>query len=538
MKYLLGFLMMMSAWTGLWGQVSRDTIGGEVSYTTSQNIYIRFASTKGIAAGDTLYMSDGGQLRPALIVKNTSSTSVVGSSISDHISIQKGSRIIAGIEKEKPREEIPEPVVIPSGVPEEVAAGEAEAESEEVKTPKIVPGVKGRISAASYINFSDQHLYDRQRMRYTFTLNANNIGKSRFSAESYISFRHTLNEWQEVKDHFNRAFKVYTLAIQYDINETARIWAGRKINFNISNIGAIDGLQFEKSWGELMTGIFAGSRPDHTEYNINPQLLQFGAYAGHQKQTKNGQIHSTLAFAEQRNHGMTDRRFAYFQHVNSAIKKVNLFTSFEFDLYTLVNNEPKNTFNISSIYFSLRYRVNDKLSLFGSYDARKNIIYYETYKNFIDQLLEDETRQGLRFSFTYRPVKYVMIGSSAGYRYQKDNPEDSKNLHSYLTWSRVPWLNASATVTSTLLQSPYLEGIIYGMRLSRDIIDGKLYGELEFRRVSYQYRNIEEPITQHLAGMNLTWRMTKKLSFAIYYEGEIRKNELSHRINTNIIQRF
>lgn len=525
---------LISAQTGV------DTLYGEVSYKTSQSIYVRFISTSGINVGDTLYGDING-IKPLLSVKYLSSTSCVGSLLMDSIVIEKGMRMTARIkrtqapvEKDAKEEETPVVMIPPDIIPQE----DPDLTPEPLKKIHKTEPVTGRLSAASYLNFSDHPENDKQRMRYTFTMNAKNIGNTGISAESYISFRHTVNEWQEVKDHFGKAFKVYSLALQYNIKDKANIWLGRKINYNMSNVGAIDGIQAEKKWNKAFAGVFAGSRPDHIDYGFNPDLLQFGAYVGHKSDTKNGNLQSTLAIAEQRNGAMTDRRFAYFQHVNSAFKKINLFTSFEFDLYTIENGQPKNTINVSSLYLSARYKATDKLSLFGSYDARKNIIYYETYKNFIDQLLEDETRQGFRFSFNYRPVKRVALGTSAGYRFQKDQPASSKNLNSYLTVSGIPKVNMSATASVVWIQSPYLNGLIYGIRASKDLVKGKLYAETEYRIVEYTYTNIETPLKQSIIGLNLSWRLTRKFSVAVHYEGEIRQKELSNRIYTNIIQRF
>jgi len=542
MKRTLLFLWIVMSGISVSGQNAIDTIGGEVSYKTSQSIYVRFQSTKNIAVGDTLYMFNEGKMLPMLVVKYISSTSCVGAPLSDQ-TIETGSRIIARVKSKKEVQLAPAEtaqVVMPESkdvqeiLEEETPTGKYEQKKQVTETEKL----KGRISAASYINFSDHPENDKQRMRYTLSFNARRIGNTGLSAESYISFRHTLNEWQEVKDNFKRAFKIYSLAFEYNVNEGTRIWFGRKINFNISNIGAIDGLQAEKKWKKTLVGVFAGSRPDLTDYGYNFNLFQFGAYVGNTIEGKNGTIQNTFAIAEQRSHNMTDRRFAYFQHLNSAIKNIHIFTSLEFDLYKLENDKPKNTLDVSSIYFSLRYRTSDKLSFFGSYDARKNIIYYETYKNFIDQLLEDETRQGLRFSFNYRPLKKITIGSSAGYRFQKGNPSPSTNMNSYLTISRIPGLQVSATLSAVLIQSAYLNGIIYGVRASRDIINGKLFGEAEFRVVEYKYKSVEFPLKQYIVGTNLSWRFKKKLSFAVNYEGEIQNKQLSNRIYTNIIQRF
>ena len=534
MRHQFLFFILVLSSISVYGQTETDTLGGVVSYKTSQNVYVKFKSTKDMAIGDTLFVLSQGQMLPAILVTSMSSTSCVGNLLTDQ-PIEVGAKIIARVKKAPTalEEMITEVQISPDTLQTSTP------EKEEIKKPVTEkPDIKGRISAASYINFSDQPGTDKQRMRYTLSFNARRIGNTGLSAEAYMSFRNTLGEWQEVQDNFKRAFKVYSLALEYGLKDGTRFWMGRKINFNISNIGAIDGIQGEKKWKKTLVGAFAGSRPDLTDYGFNPDLKQYGAYVGYVTEGKNGLVQSTFAIAEQRNGGMTDRRFAYFQHINSAIKRVNIFTSFEFDLYKLQNEQPKNTLDLTSIYFSLRYRVSDKLSLFGSYDSRSNIIYYESYKNFIDQLLEEEARQGFRFSFNYHPIKKITIGSSAGYRYQKGSPTPSMNMNNYLTISRVPGIKASATLSAVLIQSSYLNGIIYGIRMSRDIVNGKLFGELEYRWVTYHYNHVEFPLQQSIVGANLSWRFTKTLSFAFNYEAEIQNKKLTNRIYTNLIKRF
>ena len=440
----------------------------------------------------------------------------------------------------QPKEEVVEapPVPVVPVVPEEPTDLEdASGEESSPSADKNISSLSGRISAAAYINFAENPQGNKQRMRYTISANARRINQSKFSAETYMSFRHTVNEWEEVQNNFKKAFRVYNLALQYEPTNTTSIWLGRRINYRISNIGAIDGLQGEKQWNSMLVGAFAGSRPDHQNYGYNPNLMQYGLYVGNQKQGKNGWVNSSLAFVEQQNHGNTDRRFLYVQHQNALIKRVNIFTSFEFDLFTIQNGQPKNTFDITSLYVSVRYKPTRTLSLFGAYDARNNIIYYETYKNTIDQLLEDETRQGYRLSLNFRPFKRVTIGSNAGYRFQKDNPS-SKNLNSYIRFSNVPGIKASVSLTVVLLESAYLNGTVIGGRISRDLIRGKLSGQLDVRTVQYRYRNVEIPLHQSIVGLNLSYRFTRKLSFALNFEGEFQNKLTSGRIYTNLIKRL
>ncbi len=176
--------------------------------------------------------------------------------------------------------------------------------------------------------------------------------------------------------------------------------------------------------------------------------------------------------------------------------------------------------------------------MFASYDARNNIIYYETYKNFIDRLIDEETRKGLRLRIKYRPVKYLSFGASGGYRLQTNNSSNSKNARLYASYSRVPLINASLSVSTTLIETSYLKGSIFGVRLSRDIIPGKLYGEIQYRNVNYRYSRTETELKQNIFSTNISWRIQKRLSLSIYYEGIFGDSNNYNRTHLNITKRF
>ena len=398
--------------------------------------------------------------------------------------------------------------------------------------------IRGRISVASYSNFSNTGMPNRQRMRYTFSFTGNHLGGSRLSLESYISFVHSNTNWDEIRDNAFNGLKIYNLSAKYDFNKTTRMWMGRKINPTLSNVGAIDGLQFEKDLGAFKVGAFGGSRPDYRDYGFDFSLWQYGAYFGHTLKRDMRQMQSSIAIVDQNNSGQTDRRFLYFQHTNSLIRNLFFFGTVEMDLYKKVNEKEESTFDLTNIYLSLRYKIIRELSVSVSYSARNNIIYYETYKNIIDRLLEAETMQGWRGQVNYRPVKFLAVGISGGYRFRKADPKPSKNLYGYVTYSRIPGLNASVTLSATIMETSYLNGNFYSLGLSKDLIPGKLSGGFNYRLVDYHYLSTEFDIPQHIGDFNLYWRIYKKLSLSLNYEGTFEQAKTYNRVYVNLSQRF
>ncbi len=536
------YLLLFTAFAlPLFGQKETVWVKGAASYVSSLSVYVKFPTTEGIEQGDTLFSKKDERMVPALLVKDKSSTSAVCSPLTSE-KAAAGDEFYARIPKKEapkqPEKKQDDKTKIPTdSLPLPGAPLVITPETEDKPVTDFKQKIRGRLYAASYSNFyGDETLH---RMRYAFTMAGNNIGNSRFSTDSYITFRHTAGEWNEVQDNLSDALKIFSLSVKYDLDKKSSITLGRKINQRISSMGAIDGLQAEKGFGDFLMGAIAGSRPNFADYSFDLNLLQAGVYVGHSSNKDGKMTQSTLAFVEQHNGAATDRRFVYLQHSSNPLKALNLFGSMEVDLYENINSEAKSTVNLTNLFLSARYKLSQKASLGLSYDNRKNIIYYESYKSYIDQLIDDETRQGLRFNVNYRPLKFVTWGANVSWRFQKSDLNLSKNLNTYLNFSRIPVIKASASLTANFLQTNYIDSRIFGIRLSKEIIPGKLNSDLYFRMVDYNYRNYENRIKQQIAGLDFSINISRKLAFHVYYEGTFDdRNETFHRFNTKIIQRF
>ncbi|MBK6282774.1 MAG: hypothetical protein IPF54_09025 [Draconibacterium sp.] len=311
---ILVLLLSFGSNTHVHAQEKLTTIQGAVSYITGQNIYVKFENTEGIENGDSLFINKNEVLIPVLVVQHHSSISCLCNPVGDN-SFQIGDLTVAKI-KTKQKSEVAEIQIenqTEKDVSEKVISSISEIKSLRSTTKQDIAGT---LSISSYSNFSNSESDNLHRFRYTFSMDAHNISNSKLSAETYISFSHKLNQWDLVQEDLNNALKIYSLALKYDFNNTTSMYVGRKINSKIANIGAVDGIQFQKDWNRFFVGVVGGTRPDFQNYGYNSKLLEYGAYIGQNQKVENGFVQSSLAFFEQRNDGNTDRRFCIF---NTAI---------------------------------------------------------------------------------------------------------------------------------------------------------------------------------------------------------------------------
>jgi hypothetical protein len=543
MRKVILTLIVLVLSTGIQAQIKFENLSGQVSFISSQNIYVKFKSTTGISAGDTLFIPSDDKKVSALIVTSFSSTSCVCTPLSP-INLKVGDLVLAAIEKPEAKNtetvsDVPEKTV---PVPE-IFVESADSSDSKSKTTKVKQKIRGSISLNSYSDLSNTSAENSQRFRYSISLNAENIGNSKFSIESYLSFKHKSGEWDVVKNDIFSALKIYNLALKYDINSSTRVSLGRRINPRLSSVGAIDGLQAEKSFGRFTAGAVIGFRPDYTDYGFNSDLLQYGAYIAHNSKSDKAWSESSLAFMQQFNQFKTDRRFIYFQHSNSFIKNLYFYSTLEVDLFSLrtdsINGDkPQSTFDLTGLYVSLRYKIFKNLTVFGSYDARKNVMYYETYKTFIDRMLESEIRQGFRLQANYRITRDLMLGLQSGYRYLKTDPHPSKNIYGYLTYSNIPVVNLTATLSATYLESSHLIGKVAGLSLYRDFFKGKVQSGIGYKYINYRLPENLLDIIQNMGEASLSLQLVKNISFSVNYEGTYEKRDRYDRIYVQLRKRF
>ena len=510
---------------------------GKVTYKSSQNIYIQFESTEGILQGDTLYSKTKGKMHPAVQVNFISTRSCAGTSINgDNLKI--GDELFAIIFAKQAEENIIVDSSAIAYIPPQTDILPGTINKSKLRNLKKNKS-NGRITIQSYSSINPGKMKpEDQRWRYTLSYDAEGIGETGLSVSSYFSYAYTVGEWQTIKQKPWDNLKVYDLSMGYDFDEETNIRLGRYINPKISNLSSVDGLQFQKKFSNFFGGLIIGSRPDFATFNFNSKLFEYGGYIGRTDTIESGLMENAIGFFQQTNNFKTDRRFMYFQHNNSVLKDFNFSLSSELDLFALENGVGKTKPSLTSFFLSTRYSPSRIISFSFSYDARKNVIYYETYRSFVDSLIENETRQGIRFGTNIRPFNNIFIGLNAGYRFLKKDIKPSKNFNGYLTYSQVPILDISTTVSYSNLISSYVDGAIYGIRLSKYLtfIDYSL--SVSYTKVEYNYLSSVSKLNQNNLSFDFSGRIIEKLYLTCSYEGIFEEQLNNARILIDLSFRF
>jgi hypothetical protein len=102
----------------------------------------------------------------------------------------------------------------------------------------------------------------------------------------------------------------------------------------------------------------------------------------------------------------------------------------------------------------------------------------------------------------------------------------------------LPVLLSSLTVNATYLKTNYINGMVYGASLARDLLEGKIYTSIEYRMVDYKYINSQIKLRQNIGEFSIYWRIMKKLMLSADYEATYETGNNLQRIFVNLTIRF
>lgn len=526
---LVPIIMVLLVFEVAYAQDTRQTITGTVSFVTSNNVYVKFDNTDLIKLNTTLFINGV----ECLQVTDKSTTSLV-CTVLNGCNPQKGDVVSYSYVK---TEEVVPPVIIEPSIDEEpvsVLPAEQDLQKEtQERTPSLYQeDIRGRVSLSSYNTFSDLR-EDRSRFRTRVSLDALHIDDSKFSVQTFLTYRNISNARENDRDNI---FNVYNLNLRYDVLPDLSATVGRFINPKTSSLGAVDGLWVEKYFNNFYVGAVGGFRPDFEDYGFNADLAQYGGYVGVETATTDFFSQTTVGAMEQTNAGATDRRFIYFQHNSTIASDFNLFSSAELDIFGNTGNNTR----LTNLYLSGRYRISRAANLMVSYDSRKQIIYYETYDSMVDLLLdEDLARQGIRARLNVRPHKLLWVGASYSKRFQNNTDNKSDNIYAYASLTRIPEIGGRLSLAYNNNTSNYLKSSIVSARYGREFFDNNLSGEFYYRRADYTYENDNiDPVNINYFGTTLSYRISRTWQFSISGEMATSDVENNYRFYTRLSKRF
>ena len=131
-----------------------------------------------------------------------------------------------------------------------------------------------------------------------------------------------------------------------------------------------------------------------------------------------------------------------------------------------------------------------------------------------------------------------LLNLSYGYRFRNIDIRNTENYSGSITYSSLPFVSGSFSLSYNHLTTSYLDGNIYGVRYSRDIFSGILFSNFNARYIDYVFLNGASNLQQLILGFDLSLRIINRLSISLNYEGTFEIDNNYGRIYFNVTKRF
>lgn len=308
-----------------------------------------------------------------------------------------------------------------------------------------------------------------------------------------------------LQDLINRT---YHLAMTYDNPQSAWVAGfGRLYLPWASSLDTIDGGYFGRRSHGVTTGIFAGSTPDPTSWDYNPQQRIAGSFVNFEGgsfddfrytsttglgvSTLNWQVTKPFVFAE---NGLYYKRF------------LSIYDSMQADSPRGTPATPAPGPGLGRSFLTVRVQPISRLELDFNHTYFRDVPTFDP--TLIGTgLLDKYLFQGFSAGARVEVVKHIWVYSDLGRSNRTGDAKSSLNQLYGVTWDRLPWFGLRADAHYSRFNSAFADGRYESFSLSRNFGDFRLQllvGQQDFtstlsanNRSRFITSNVEAPLGTH-----------------------------------------
>lgn len=243
-----------------------------------------------------------------------------------------------------------------------------------------------------------------------------------------------------VNDLLNRT---YTIGFNYN-NPNSRYVAGfgRYLLPWAPSLSTMDGGYFGRRLGkEFTAGMFAGSTPNPTAWNYDPNRQMAGTFIAYEHGSYDSvRYNSTAGAAMTRSHWHPERQFLFFENTLLINTKVSIYDDLEVDrLAKALTTNGTNSPRLARSFATLRIQPFKALALDLSHNYFRDTPTFDTRllgTGFLDQFLF----QGFSGGFRLEVIHGVTLSGNLGRSKRDGDAQPSLNYSGGITLTRLPAL--------------------------------------------------------------------------------------------------
>ena len=268
--------------------------------------------------------------------------------------------------------------------------------------------------------------------------------------------------------------RTYTLGFTYSSPKSRWVAGfGRLYVPWASSLNTLDGGYVgRKLGGHGTAGLFAGSTPDPTSWNYNPDRRIAGAFLNFEGGSFDAfRYNSTFGLGVSSIRWRIDRPFAFFENSFFYKHYVSIYQTLEADRPRVEGMTGQSTAGVSRSYVTLRLQVHPRVSL----DLNHN--YFRDFPTFdprlvgtglLDKLLFQGFSGGARVELPRGVAVYTNFGRSS----QSGDARVSWNQLYGVTLADAPWAHVRADLRYSKFDSAFGRGSYQAISISREFFEG------------------------------------------------------------------
>ncbi|MEW6411738.1 MAG: hypothetical protein AB1483_04595 [Candidatus Zixiibacteriota bacterium] len=415
---------------------------------------------------------------------------------------------------------------------EPARAPHPEATSTINQKPGPPPHLRGSISFENYYhNDLTDTDYDRTQPGVKTKLEIENItGDVSFKMRHRTRLYHRSKAYSIGQDTDEWIHQVYELGFFHEVEGSKAEWAiGRVLSPYVRGIGYVDGGYLaHQIHRNFKIGLAGGTAPDMVSSEPNFDRRKFGLFAAFETgayQTR--RLAFTAAVSTEYDRSTVSRDFLYFQATFSKYQLLSLYQSVEIDFNRDWRyDKTGDRFTFTNYYANATINITKDASVFFSYDARKNIRYFETMDT-PDSLFNDDYHQGIRAGLNLRFTDRISFRGNAGIRFRDGLPEDNRFVSATLRLSRFPLPKHSMTLMMSIVETQFTTGyrpmITYRLPISRRLA-------FNITGSSYIYKTGSKTTSYYYADASTYYSFARRYylagTFRQYFDSRLKSVEL------------
>ncbi len=274
-----------------------------------------------------------------------------------------------------------------------------------------------------------------------------------------------------LQDLINRTYLMSLTYVNPDSHWTAGI--GRLYLPWANSLEAIDGAYLGRQLApHTVTGIFAGSTPDPTAWNYNPQRRIGGLFFNsHGGSFEDFRYSSTTGGGVEMMKWTITRPFVFTENEFSYKRYFSLYHSMQIDRPTANPSTPAVSTGLGQSLLSLRIQVHPRIALDLTDTHFRDVPTYDpglVGTGLLDKYLYQGVNGGARIQFPRHITGYFSLGSSS----DSTDPKNSLNKLFGGTMSNIWKTGMTADARHSQFDSSFASGTYSTITLSRDLTDG------------------------------------------------------------------